>query len=422
VDVERLLSEDRQRVWHPYAPMPALVPPLPITAAEGVSLRLADGRDLVDGMSSWWAAVHGYGHPVLDAAIRDQLGAVSHVMFGGLTHAPAVDLARTLVEITPAGLEHVFFADSGSVSVEVAIKMCLQYQRSRGRAGKHRLMTWRGGYHGDTFGAMSVCDPDGGMHALWTGVLPAQVFADAPPPAFDPAYDAHLWAVADAHADELAGIVVEPVVQGAGGMRFHDPRHLVTLRAIADAHDLPLVFDEIATGFGRTGALFAADLAGVAPDVMCLGKALTGGYLTMAAALCTTAVAEAISGGEGGGLMHGPTFMANPLATSVALASTGLLESGEWRDDVKRIEGGLQALHEAREHPGVKDVRVKGAIGVVELDRIDDLEGLRARFVEEGVFVRPFGSIVYLTPAFTISAEELARLMQAVVNVLNKRN
>jgi len=310
----------------------------------------------------------------------------------------------------------VFFADSGSVSIEVALKMCLQYQRARGRRGRTRMMTWRGGYHGDTFGAMSVCDPDGGMHALWTGVLPAQVFADAPPPAFDPAYDAHLWAVADAHADELAGIVVEPVVQGAGGMRFHDPRHLVTLRAIADAHDLPLVFDEIATGFGRTGALFAADLAGVAPDVMCLGKALTGGYLTMAAALCTTAVAEAISGGEGGGLMHGPTFMANPLAATVAAASVDELLRRDWAGEVAALGAGLrEALAPARALPGVRDVRVLGGIGVVQLDHPVDVPRAQAAAEEVGVWLRPFRDLIYAMPPYVTPAEDVARIGAAMV-------
>ena len=306
--------------------MPGRTDPYLVTEAEGVHLTLADGRRLIDGMSSWWAAIHGYRHPVLDAALTDQSRRMSHVMFGGLTHEPAVALATRLVEITPMPLRHVFLADSGSISVEVAVKMCLQYQRARGRPGRTRMMTWRGGYHGDTFAAMSVCDPDGGMHALWTGFLPEQVFADVPPPTYDAAYDGHLARVAAEHADELAGIIVEPVVQGAGGMRLHDPRHLVALREIADRHDLVLVFDEIATGFGRTGELFAADHAGVAPDVMCVGKALTGGYLTLAATRCTREVADAVSAGEGGGLMHGPTFMANPLACAVALASLELLD------------------------------------------------------------------------------------------------
>ena len=283
-DWDALLAFDREHVWHPYGALPGALAPLAVASARGVRLTLADGRELVDGMSSWWAAIHGYRHPVLDAAVREQLGTMSHVMFGGLTHGPAVELARLLAEISPAGLEHVFLADSGSVSVEVAIKMCLQYQRARGRPGKHRLMTWRGGYHGDTFGAMSVCDPDGGMHALWRDVLPQQVFAGPPPATFTHDYVAELARLVETHADELAAVIVEPVVQGAGGMRFHDPRYLHVLRELCLTHDVLLVFDEIATGFGRTGELFAADHANVAPDVMCVGKALTGGYLSMAAA------------------------------------------------------------------------------------------------------------------------------------------
>ena len=316
-----LLATDRDLVWHPYAPMPATVTPRAVVSAEGVRLRLAPGRDagdgtveVVDGMSSWWAAIHGYRHPVLDAAVTGQLGAMSHVMFGGLTHGPAVALARALVDLAPGELAHVFLSDSGSVSVEVAIKMCLQYQRSRGRPAKHRLLTWRGGYHGDTFGAMSVCDPDGGMHSLWRDVLPQQVFASAPPRGFETGYVAELVRLVETHADELAAVIVEPVVQGAGGMRFHDPRYLHVLREVCLANDVLLVFDEIATGFGRTGEMFAADHAGIAPDVMCVGKALTGGYMSLAATLCTPEVARGISDGEAGVLMHGPTFMGNPLA------------------------------------------------------------------------------------------------------------
>ncbi|HEX9339081.1 MAG TPA: adenosylmethionine--8-amino-7-oxononanoate transaminase, partial [Pseudonocardiaceae bacterium] len=296
---EELLAADRAHVWHPYGPMPGRIAPLPVDSASGVRLRLADGRELVDGMSSWWAAIHGYRHPVLDRAAHDQLDRMSHVMFGGLTHEPGVRLATRLVELTAAPLAHVFLADSGSVSVEVAVKMCLQYWRSVGKPAKRRLLTWRGGYHGDTFHPMSVCDPDGGMHALWRGVLPEQVFAAAPPAGFatdvDPAYAHHLATLIERHADELAAVIVEPVVQGAGGMRFHNPGYLRVLRELADRHDVLLVFDEIATGFGRTGSLFAAGHAGISPDVMCLGKALTGGYLSMAATLCTPKVAAGIA-------------------------------------------------------------------------------------------------------------------------------
>src|SRR5947207_1560437 len=330
--------------------MPAKVPSLLVVEASGVRLKLADGRELVDGMSSWWAAIHGYRHPVLDAAVRDQLGRMSHVMFGGLTHESAVRLCARLVALS--GLDHVFLCDSGSVSVEVAIKMCLQYWRSRGRPAKRRLLTWRSGYHGDTFHPMSVCDPEGGMHRLWTGVLPEQVFVPEPPAQWDDGYADDLDKAIEEHADELAAVIVEPVVQGAGGMRFHHPGYLHTLREACDRHDVLLIFDEIATGFGRGGTFFAMDRAGVRPDVMCLGKALTGGYLSMAAALCTAAVAAGISQGEA--LAHGPTFMGNPLACAAANASLDLLDRGGWQVDVARIEAGLTAgLAPLRGRPGV---------------------------------------------------------------------
>jgi adenosylmethionine-8-amino-7-oxononanoate aminotransferase len=416
VTTDDLLATDRAHVWHPYAPMPATSTPLAVESAAGVRLHLHDGRELVDGMSSWWAAIHGYAHPTLDQALRDQLGAMSHVMFGGLTHGPAVDLARLLVEISPAGLEHVFLADSGSVSVEVAIKMCLQDWRSRGRPEKHRLLTWRGGYHGDTFGAMSVCDPEGGMHALWRDVLPQQVFAGPPPVAFETDYVAELAELVEGHADELAAVIVEPVVQGAGGMRFHDPRYLHVLRELCRTHDVLLVFDEIATGFGRTGELFAADHAGIAPDVMCVGKALTGGYLTMAAALCTSDVARGITEGEAGVLMHGPTFMGNPLAAAVAGASTRLLLDGDWRASVRGIEVALRdGLAPARALPGVVDVRVRGAIGVVQLDHEVDVAAASAAAAAAGVWLRPFRDLVYTMPPYVCSAEELATITAGVV-------
>jgi len=413
--VPALLAADRAHVWHPYAPMPATVEPLVVESAHGVRLRCADGRELVDGMSSWWAAIHGYRHPVLDAAVRDQLATISHVMFGGITHGPAVDLARLLVEITPAPLQHVFLADSGSVSVEVAIKMCLQYQRSRGRAGKHRLMTWRGGYHGDTLGAMSVCDPDGGMHGLWRDVLPQQVFASAPPRTFETAYVAELADLVQRHADELAAVIVEPVVQGAGGMTFHDPRYLHVLRELCLTHDVLLVFDEIATGFGRTGTLFAADHAGISPDVMCVGKALTGGYLSMAAALCSSEVARGISDGEAGVLMHGPTFMGNPLAAATALASTRLLLERDWRAEIRGIEAALRAgLAPVGGLPGVADVRVLGAIGVVQLDHPVDVPAATRAAVDHGAWLRPFRDLVYTMPPYVCTADDLATITAAV--------
>jgi adenosylmethionine-8-amino-7-oxononanoate aminotransferase len=423
MDVDRLLELDRAHVWHPYGAMPGVVAPYPVASASGVRLRLArpvEGRDeLIDGMSSWWSAIHGYGHPVLDEAVRDQLGRMSHVMFGGLTHEPAVRLAAKLVELTPEPLQHVFLADSGSVSVEVAAKMCLQYWRSQGRPEKHRLLTWRGGYHGDTFHPMSVCDPEGGMHQLWSGVLPRQIFAEAPPAGFDaepdPAYVAHLAELLARHAAEAAAVIVEPVVQGAGGMRFHSPAYLRVLRELCDEHDVLLVFDEIATGFGRTGALFAADHAGVSPDVMCLGKALTGGYLTLAAALCTTRVAEGISRGEVPVLAHGPTFMGNPLAAAVANASIDLLLGQDWQQEVKRIGAGLEAgLDAARDLPGVRDVRVLGAIGVVQLDHEVDLPAATASAAREGVWLRPFRDLVYTMPPYVTSDEDLATLCAGV--------
>ncbi|MCS7478326.1 adenosylmethionine--8-amino-7-oxononanoate transaminase [Umezawaea endophytica] len=411
MDHDELLRLDREHVWHPYGPMPGTRAPLVVESAEGVRLRLDDGRELVDGMSSWWAAIHGYRHPVLDDAVRGQLGRMSHVMFGGLTHEPAVRLAAKLVEITPEPLRHVFLCDSGSVSVEVAVKMCLQYWRSQGKPAKRRLLTWRGGYHGDTFQPMSVCDPEGGMHSLWRGVLPEQVFADAPPAEMDTAYVQHLADLIEEHADELAAVIVEPVVQGAGGMRFHDPRYLHVLRELTLANDVLLVFDEIATGFGRTGELFAADHANVSPDVMCVGKALTGGYLTMAAALCTERVADGISRGEVPVLAHGPTFMGNPLAAAVASASVDLLLSQDWRGEVRRIEAGLKAgLADA---PG--DVRVLGAIGVVQLDHEVDMAAATAAAIDHGVWLRPFRDLVYTMPPFVCTDDDVAAICAAVV-------
>ncbi|MGH3905585.1 MAG: adenosylmethionine--8-amino-7-oxononanoate transaminase [Pseudonocardiaceae bacterium] len=416
MNVQELRAADRTHVWHPYGPLPGRSDPLVVRSASGVRLQLADGTELVDGMSSWWAAIHGYRHPVLDAAAHDQLSRMSHVMFGGLTHEPAVRLARRLVEISPAPLQHVFLADSGSVSVEVAIKMCLQYWRSLGRTGKHRLLTWRGGYHGDTFGAMSICDPEGGMHALWADVLARQVFVPAPPAELDTAYVALLADTVERHADEMAAVIVEPVVQGAGGMRFHDPRYLHVLREITLAHDVLLVFDEIATGFGRTGELFAADHAGISPDVMCVGKALTGGYLTMAAALCSSRVAEGISRGEVPVLAHGPTFMANPLAAAVASASIDLLLGQDWRAEVRRIEAGLRAgLAPAAELPGVVDVRVLGAIGVVQLDHSVDVPAATAAAVSQGVWLRPFRDLIYTMPPYITGDEDLAQITSGVL-------
>ncbi|MEV8093235.1 adenosylmethionine--8-amino-7-oxononanoate transaminase [Kitasatospora sp. NPDC085879] len=422
-DVQHLLGLDRAHVWHPYGPMPGTVAPYVVESASGVRLRLAEPagghRELIDGMSSWWAAIHGYRHPVLDEAVREQLGRMSHVMFGGLTHEPAVRLAATLVDITPEPLRHVFLGDSGSVAVEVALKMCLQYWQSVGRPAKRRVLTWRGGYHGDTFHPMSVCDPDGGMHHLWGGVLPRQLFAPEPPAGFDaPVDEAYAGALADLvaqHADELAAVIVEPVVQGAGGMRFHSPGYLRLLRELCDEHGVLLVFDEIATGFGRSGALFAADHAGVSPDVMCLGKALTGGYLTMAATLCTAEIADGISRGEMPVLAHGPTFMGNPLAAAVANASIGLLLGQDWQLEVKRIEAGLAAgLAPVAQAPGVREVRVQGAIGVVQLDHPVDMAAATEAAAREGVWLRPFRDLVYTMPPYVTDDQDLARIAAGV--------
>jgi len=415
-----LLDLDRRHVWHPYSPMPASAPALRVVSASGVRLRLADGRELVDGMASWWCAVHGYRHPVLDRAVREQLEQMAHVMFGGLTHEPAIRLAARLVGLSPVGLEHVFFADSGSVAVEVAIKMCLQYWRAQGRPERRRLLTARGGYHGDTFGAMAVCDPVGGMHSLFAGTLAEHVFVDRPPVGFelrlDDGYAAHLEQLVDRHAHELAAVIIEPVVQGAGGMHFYSPTVLGHLRRLCDRHEVLLIFDEIATGFGRTGALFACNHGEVAPDVMCVGKALSGGYLSLAATLCSAPIADAISRGEGGALMHGPTFMANPLACAVALASTGLLTDGSWRDDVARIERGLtDGLAPARDLPGVTDVRVLGAIGVIQLDGPVDVVAATRAAVDRGVWLRPFRDLVYTMPPYVTDDDDLAQIAAAVV-------
>jgi adenosylmethionine-8-amino-7-oxononanoate aminotransferase len=436
-DWDDLLALDREHVWHPYASLPASHPSLPIVSAQGVRLRLADGRELIDGMSSWWCAIHGYRHPALDAAVREQLGRMAHVMFGGLTHEPAIRLAERLVEIAPRGLDRVFFADSGSVSVEVAIKMALQYQRALGHPERTRLLTVRGGYHGDTFGAMAVCDPVGGMHSMFTDVLAYHVFAERPPDGFerplDEAWAEHVGDLFARHAHELAAVIVEPVVQGAGGMRFHSPDCISLLRRLCDHHGLLLILDEIATGFGRTGAFFACEHAGTAPDVMCVGKALTGGYLTLAATLCTTEVAQAISAGEGGALMHGPTYMANPLACSVALASLELLAAGDgdgdgrrplapdgnspgWRENVARIERGLlSGLAPARDLPGVADVRVLGAIGVVQMERDVDVAAVTAAAIDRGVWLRPFRDLIYTMPPYVAGDEDITGVTEAMI-------
>jgi adenosylmethionine-8-amino-7-oxononanoate aminotransferase len=409
---EQLLALDRAHVWHPYATLGADAPaPLLVESAQGVRLSLADGRELIDGMSSWWCAIHGYRHPDLDAAATAQLGRMAHVMFGGLTHEPAVELARRLVELTPPGLEHVFFADSGSVAVEVALKICLQAAGGQ----RTRLLGLRGGYHGDTFAAMSVCDPDDGMHRLFGPLLPRQLFAPRPPggvgAALDPDWAAAVSALFERHGAELAAAIVEPIVQGAGGMWFYSPACLRLLRELCDSHGVLLVFDEIATGFGRSGTLFAADRAGVSPDVMCVGKALTGGYMTLAATLASTAVAERIEGP----LMHGPTYMANPLATAVALASLELLERSDWRGAVARSESVMtRELVPVAALEGVRDVRVLGAIAVIETESEVPLERASAAAIEAGVWLRPFRNLIYAMPPYVASEQDLCAIARAM--------
>ena len=416
LDAAALLAADAEHVWHPYGGFPASTQPLPVASADGVRLRLTDGRELIDGMSSWWAAIHGYRHPHLDAAAHRQVDTMSHVMFGGLTHSPAVELATRLARMAPGELNKVFLADSGSVAVEVAAKMAIQYQRSLGRPHRTRLATWRSGYHGDTLSPMSVCDPDGGMHSMWRGVVAEQVFAPTPPAHYDPAYVAELERTIRDHADELAAIIVEPVVQGAGGMRFHHPDYLRDLQRLADETGVLLIFDEIATGFGRTGTLFAADHAGAAPDILCLGKALTGGYLTLAATLTTDHVAEVISAGEAGGLAHGPTFMGNPLACAVACASLDLIDAGEWREQVPRIEAGLRCgLASALELPNVVDVRVLGAIGVIQVDEPVEMTTTTTAITSQGVWLRPFRDLIYTMPPYTSTDAEITQICAAAV-------
>ncbi len=423
-DYQQLQKADRALLWHPYSSATQPAEMYPVVSAEGVRLKLADGRELIDGMASWWCAIHGYNHPVLNRALKRQLKQMSHVMFGGLTHPPAVKLAGILNDLTPASLSRVFFSDSGSVAVEVALKMAIQYWHSEGRPEKTKLVSLRNGYHGDTFGAMSVCDPVTGMHHLFAEALPRHYFAPSPDcPVDGPCEDADIKAMADLlaeHHHHLAAVIVEPVVQGAGGMRFYSPEYLVKLRALCDAFDVLLIFDEIATGFGRTGKLFALEHAGVEPDILCLGKALTGGYMTLAATLCNDRVAIGISDGEAGVFMHGPTFMANPLACSAAIASIELLLSQPWQRSIQRINAGLtNGLAPARQLPGVSDVRTLGAIGVIELEAPVDMGKVQPMLVQRGVWVRPFGRLVYVMPPFIMNDSDLATLTDAMVDVVS---
>ncbi|HEX2416617.1 MAG TPA: adenosylmethionine--8-amino-7-oxononanoate transaminase [Micromonosporaceae bacterium] len=412
------LAYDAAHIWHPYSSITSPGPVRLVESAQGVRLRFADGTEVVDGMASWWCAIHGYRHPVLDAAVREQIDLMSHVMFGGLTHGPAISLAERLIQITPRSLDHVFFCDSGSVSVEVALKMALQ-----ARPGRGRVLTVRGGYYGDTLHPMSLCDPVNGLHSLFTGPLPRHVFAPLPPSGFDrPAGDPEIaaWAgdvaaLLEEHSGQIAAILIEPVVQGAGGMRFYSPECVRVLRRLADQHDALLILDEIATGFGRTSTLFACQHADVTPDIMCVGKALTGGYLSLAATLCSGAVAEAVSESEAGVMMHGPTFMANPLACAVANAAVNLLLSSDWESRVSRIGELLsEGLAECADLPGVADVRALGAIGVVQLTEPVDLPAAIDAAVAHGVWLRPFRDLIYTMPPYVCGADEVRQITTAV--------
>jgi adenosylmethionine---8-amino-7-oxononanoate aminotransferase len=424
---------DRQHMWHPYSSMTDPAPVWEVKRALGVRLQLADGRELIDGMASWWCAVHGYNHPLLNQAARDQLEDMAHVMFGGLTHAPAIELGKRLVAITPQGLDKVFLADSGSVAVEVAIKMAIQYQHARGKAHKNRLLALEFGYHGDTMGAMSLCDPRRGMHHLFAGILPQQFFVAAPQTAFGehPLDEAGQQQLADdvqalrsaleAHHEQLAALILEPVVQGAGGMRFYHADYLKAARQLCDEFDLLLIADEIATGFGRTGKLFACEHAGISPDIMCLGKAITGGYMTLAATLTTRQVAETISQGEAGCFMHGPTFMANPLACRIACASIDLLLADDWQAQVARLNQGLQqGLGSLAHLPQVADVRTLGAIGVVQMREAVNVRQLQPLCIEQGIWVRPFADLVYVMPPFVMNNNELVALTTGIQNAIRE--
>ncbi|MDK9707679.1 MAG: adenosylmethionine--8-amino-7-oxononanoate transaminase [Desulforhopalus sp.] len=418
-----LLLFDRHHIWHPYTSIDNPLEVYLVDSAEGVRIRLADGRQLIDGMASWWSVIHGYNNPHLTSAVQGQAERLSHVMFGGLTHRPAIELAKLLIDITPPGLERVFFCDSGSVAVEVAMKMAIQYAYAKGRTGKNRFLTLRSGYHGDTFHAMAVCDPVCGMHQIYRGVLPQYFFADAPRCRFSDEWDESdidsFQNTLKQNHQVICAVILEPIVQGAGGMRFYHPEYLRQVRQLCDDYRVLLIADEIAVGFGRSGTMFGCDHAGISPDILCLGKALTGGYMTLAGVLATEEIGHGISQGEPGVFMHGPTFMANPLACSVAVCSIQLLLAGDWRKNIARIASGLrQGLEPCRSMPGVADVRVLGAIGVVELERPVVMARIQEMFVEHGVWIRPFGRLVYVMPPYIISDADLRTLTSALCRVV----
>jgi len=423
-DPDKLLAIDNKHIWHPYSAMDSGLPVYPVESARGVRIKLADGRELIDGMSSWWCAIHGYNHPVMNTALTKQLDSMAHVMFGGLTHEPAVDLAEKLVQITPEPMQSVFFADSGSVSVEVAMKMAIQYWNAKGRPNKQRLLTIRHGYHGDTFGAMSVTDPVNGMHSLFADTLAQQYFVDAPSCRFGEACSDDdiepFRQRLETSKEKIAAVILEPIVQGAGGMHFYSANYLRRVGEFCNEHNVLLILDEIATGFGRTGKLFACEHADLSPDIMCIGKSLTGGYMTLAATLTTEEVSRTISNGNPGVFMHGPTFMANPLACTAAYTSIKLLLESPWQQNIANIEQGLiKGLASCSQLQSVKDVRVLGAIGVVQLHQAVDMKTIQPMFVDAGVWVRPFGRLVYLMPPYIINDTELGTLTTAVYHVLS---